>query len=77
MFDRLDRHFVARQAGGQLDPRQVVNGRRHFVIAQIGPAKANAEIRRRGFQCEVDLVAGVKPDSDAGDVTTNCALCVH
>jgi hypothetical protein len=54
-----------------------VDSRRHFVIAQIGAAKANAEIRWRGFQGEIDLVPGVKSDSDARNMTTKCALCVH
>ena len=58
-------------------PARLLHGRRHFVIAQIGPAEADAEIGRRGLQREVDLVAGVKTDSDAGNLTTKCALCVH
>ena len=29
------------------------------------------------FECEIDLIAGVKTDSDAGNLTANGALCVH
>ena len=77
MLDRLDRHLVARQPGRQLDPGQVLHSGRYFVIAQIGAAKTNTEIRWRGLEREVDLVAGVKTDSDAGNLPTYCALCVH
>ena len=77
VLDRLDRHFVARQPGRELNARQVVHGRRHFVVAEIGPAEPDAEVGRRGLQRKVDLVAGVKTDSDAGNLTAKCALCVH
>jgi hypothetical protein len=35
------------------------------VITQIGTPETDAEIRDSGFKCEIDLIAGVKPDSDA------------
>ena len=44
---------------------------------EIGPAETDAEIRRRGLQRKLDLVAGVKTDSDARDLATKCTLCVH
>ena len=47
VLDRLDRHFVPRQAGGELDAGQVVHRGRHLVIAQIRPAKPDAEISRQ------------------------------
>ena len=77
VLDRLDRHLVARQPGRELNARQVVHRRRHLVIAQIGAAETDAEVRRRGLECEIDLVAGVKTDSDAGYLATKCPLCVH
>ena len=66
-----------RQAGRELDPGQVVHRGRHFVIAQIGTPETDAEIRDGGLECKVDLVAGVKTDSDARNLTTKCTLCVH
>ena len=77
MLDRLDRDLVARQTGRELDARQVVHRRRHLVIAQIGPAETDAEIGGGRLEREIDLVAGVKTDSDAGNLATKCALCVH
>ena len=77
MLDRLDRHFVARQPGRELNPGQVLHGRRHLVVAEVGPAEPDAEIGRRRLQRKVDLVAGVKTDSDTGNLATKCALCVH
>jgi hypothetical protein len=62
---RLDRDFVDRQTGCELDPRQVVHRGRYFVITQIGTPEADAEIRDSRFKCEVDLIAGVKTNSDA------------
>ena len=70
VLDRLDRHFVARQPGRQLDAGKVLHRRGHFEIAQICTAEADAEIRRRRLQREVDLVAGVETDPDAGDLPT-------
>ena len=58
-------------------PARCVHRGRHFVIAQIGTAEPDAEIRRRGLERKVDLVAGVKTDSDAGNLATKCTLCVH
>ena len=58
-------------------PGQVLDRGRHLVAAEVGPAESDTEIRQSRFQGEVDLVAGVKSDSDAGDLTANCALCVH
>ena len=77
MLDRLDRHLVARQPRRELNARQVVHRRGHLVVAEIGPAKPDAEVGRRRLECEIDFVAGVKTDSDAGNLTTNCPLCVH
>ena len=75
MLDRLDRHFVARQAGRELNPRQVVHRRGHFVIAQIGATEPDAEISRCGFECEIDLDAGVKTDSVTRNLATKrCAV---
>ena len=50
VLDRLHRHLVARQAGRQLEARKILNRRRHFVVAQVGAPKTDAEIRRSGFQ---------------------------
>ena len=50
MFDRLDRHLVTRQTGGELNAREVVHRGRHLVIAQIGTAKPDAKIGRGGLQ---------------------------
>ena len=77
MLHRLDRDFVDREAGRELNAGEVVHRRRHFVIAQIGAAETDAEIRGRGLEREIDLIAGVKPDSDAGNVTTKRTLYVH
>ena len=77
MLDGFHRHFIARQPGRELDAAQMIDGRRNLVSAQIGTAEANAEVRRRGFEREIDLVAGMKSDSDAGNLTTKRTLCVH
>ena len=77
MLDGLDRHLVAREARRELNAREVVHGGRHLVIAEIGTAETNAEVRRRGLQRELYFVARMKTDSDAGDLATNRALCVH
>ena len=77
MLDRLDRDFVARQARRELDAGQMVHRRRHLVVAQVGPAEPDAEVGRRRLQRKVDLVAGVKTDSDAGNLAAKRALCVH
>ena len=77
VLHRLDRDFVDRQPGRELDPRQVVHRGGHFVVAQIGPPETDAEIRDSGFKSEIDLVAGVKPDSDARNLSTKRTLCVH
>ena len=74
MLDRFDRHLVVRQAGRQLNAREVMHGRRHFEVAEIGPAKPNAEIGRRRLEREIDLVAGVKTNSDAGDMSAKRTL---
>ena len=58
-------------------PARLLHRGRHLVIAQIGPAEADAEVRRRRFQRKLNLVAGVKTDSDAGNLATKCTLCVH
>ena len=78
VLDRLDRHFV-RAPGRSRSwmPARLCTRRRHLEVAEIGAAETDAEIGRRGLQRERDLVAGVKTDSDAGDVTTKCPLCVH
>ena len=65
MFDRLNRHFVARERGGKLNPRQMLHACGHFVIADVGAPKPHTEIRRRRLQCELHLVARVKTDSNA------------
>ena len=67
----------ARQPGRELNARQVVHRGRHLEVAEIGPAETDAEVGGRRLQRKRDLVAGVKTDSDAGDVATKCALCVH
>ena len=77
MLDRLDRDFVARQAGRKLNPRQIVHGRGHFVIAQIDATEPDAEISRCRLEGEIDLVAGVKTDSVTRNLTTKRTLCVH
>ena len=77
MLDRLDRHFVARQTRRQLNASQMMHRRRHFVVAEIGPAEPDAEIGRRRLQRKRDFVAGVKTDSDAGNLATKRSLCVH
>jgi len=56
---------------------EMMDGRRHFKGSEVGPAETNPEVRRRGLECEIDLVAGVKADSDAGNLTAKGALCVH
>ena len=53
-----------------LNSREILNRRRDFVIAQIGPAEPDAEVSRCGFEREIDLVAGVEPDPDARNLTT-------
>ncbi len=65
------------QPGRELDASEVLHRRRHFVIAEIGTPKPDAEISRCGFESEIDLVTGVKTDSDTGNLTTKRALCVH
>jgi hypothetical protein len=77
VLHRLDGYLVARQPGRELNARQVVHRRGHLVVAQIGAAKTDTEVRRGGLECEIDLVAGVKPNSDAGYLATNRPLCVH
>ena len=67
----------ARQPGRELDASQVVHGRRHLVVADIGAPEPDAEISRRRLQGERDLVAGVQTDSDARNLTAKCSLCVH
>ena len=47
------------------------------MAAQVGTAEPDAEISRCWFECEIDLVAGVKTDPDARNLTTKCTLCVH
>jgi hypothetical protein len=47
------------------------------MIAAIGSAKANAEVRRRWLERETDSIAGVKTDSVAGDLSSKRALYVH
>ena len=73
----IDRHLIARQAGRELNARQVVHRRRYFEIAEIDPAKPDAVVDRRWFQRKRDLVAGVKTDSDTRNGATECTLCVH
>jgi hypothetical protein len=51
--------------------------RRHFVIAQIGPPKADAEVGRRRLEGEIDLAPGMKTDSGTGNLATKRTLCVH
>ncbi len=70
MLDRFDRHLVARETGRQLNAGKIVHGRRHLEIAEVGPAKTDAEVRRGGLERQIDLVTGVKPNSDAGNVAT-------
>ena len=77
VLHRLHRHLVMRQARRQLDSSQVMHRRRHLVIAEVRTTKPDAEIGRGRFQGEVDLVAGMKTDSDTGNLTTNGTLCVH
>ena len=77
VLDRLDRHLVARQTRRELNARQVVHRRRHFVVPHVGPAEPDAEIGGRGLEREVDLVAGMKTDSDTGNLATKRTLCVH
>src|SRR5260370_22556182 len=77
MLDRLDRDLIAGQAGGELNPGEIVDRRRHLVIAQIRAAKTDAEISRGGSQRKTDSIAGVETNSIAGDRATKCALYVH
>ena len=77
VLNGLDRDLVDRQAGRELNPGQVVHRSRHLVIAQIGTPETDTEIRGSGLECKVDLVAGVKTNSDARNLTTKCTLCVH
>ena len=46
-------------------------------VAQVGTAETDPEVRRRGLECEIDLIAGVKTNSDAGYLATKRPLCVH
>src|SRR5262245_29656393 len=77
MLNRFDRHLIARQTGRELDARQVMNRRRHLVVAEIGSAKTDAEVLRRWPEGKSDAIAGVKTYSVAGDRATKCALYVH
>jgi len=77
MLNRFDGYLIPRQPCGELDARQVVDGGRHLEIAEVGPTKTDPVVSRRRFQRKVDLVAGVKTDSDTGDGATKCTLYVH
>ena len=58
-------------------PARLLHRGGHFEIAQIGPAEADAEVGGGWLEREIDLVAGMETDSDAGDRTTKRTLCVH
>ena len=61
--------LVARQPGRELDAAEVLHRGRHLVIAEVGAPETDAEVGRRRLERERDLVAGVKTDSDAGNLS--------
>ena len=77
VFDRLDRHRFAGQAGLVLDAAEVRDGRRDFKSAKIAALKADAVVGRGRLERQSDLVPGMKTDSGAGDGSTEGALSVH
>ena len=62
---------------GELDAAHVLHIGRHLVVAKVGPPEADAEVDRSRLQGQLNLVAGMKADSDTGNGSTKCALCVH
>ena len=77
VFDRLDRHGFAGQAGLILDAAEMRDGRRNFKPAKIAALESGCRSRRGRFERQGDLVAGMKTDSGAGDGSTEGALRVH
>jgi hypothetical protein len=54
-----------------------MHGRRHFELTAIGATKTDPEVGRGRLEGKRYFVAGVKTYSDAGNLTTKSALCVH
>jgi hypothetical protein len=77
VLNRFDRHLVARERRGQLNARQVLDVGRDLAVPQVGPAKADAEVRGGGLQRQLHLVAGMESDPDTGNRATERTLCVH
>jgi hypothetical protein len=77
VLDGLDRHRFTGQAGRELDPPEMRDGRRNFQTAQIGTLEPDPVVDGRGLQREGDLVAGMKTDSGAGHGTTKSTLRLH
>jgi hypothetical protein len=77
MFDGVYADRITHQAGCVVDAVHVLDGRGHFQPAQIGPAEADAGIRRSRLQRKADLVTGVETDSGAGNGSSKGSLCVH
>ena len=77
MLDRLDRHFLARKPGRELNASQVLHRRRHLEVTDVRAPEPDAEIGSRWLQRKRDFIAGVKTDSDARDGTAECPLDIH
>ena len=55
MLDRLDRDLVSRQRRRELDAREVLDGRRNLVTAEVGPPEPDAEVREAQASAKAGL----------------------
>jgi hypothetical protein len=74
VLDGFDGDVVAGQAGGKLNPGEMLHGRRHLMVAQVGSSEADAGTSAGRLQRKANFVAGMKTDPDTRNGPTNCAL---
>src|SRR5262245_22966605 len=77
VLDGVDRNLIPREPRRPLDPGEVLHGGWDLMVAEVAPAEPNPESRRRRLERELNLVAGVKTNSNTGDGTAEGSLYVH
>ena len=58
---------ITGKARGVMHPGEMFDGGWNLHATQIGPAEADAEVRRGGLQRQRDLIAGMQTNPGAGD----------